>query len=1115
MRRGPVHTPGVRKRRGLFARLLLTVSFLIVLVGGSLALLLKGGVVADRLQPIARSTLLGMIPDDLIAELGETDVQLAWPPAFAVTYHDFAIRPASGGGPLASALSLSIQIDPASLAARKPRVSGIVVSGLSVDVPAIMARQPRQEPIAMDVAGIPERFDALFAMLRQWGSIHLRQEGGVSVTAHNASVDFGDNAQGRLLLISLLEGTAEGGIGRLSLEGLLDAMPVTATAQLALDPANPRAGITRLDVAASGLPFPLRRLPLMFSNVPADQEPGVLSDPVPMRVAAQMVDAGTGTGGDILDVSLTPEGLALKLDEGDLVPISADIAFSYDFADRVVTLERAPWQVGSMQAQLSGRFRDALGQETGTNVSGPLPLEFDLVMNNGRMAPADSPEAPVRFAARSRGIFYPEGQRIAFSDMQLASEAGDAVAKGEMVLGGRAPTAVFTVDVSGMQIAGVKQFWPAPVARAPRRWVLENLAGGTITSGRFDIAEPLRRRIEGTDRRLTGDTRVTLQVEGTRFDIAEDIPPVRDATGSVVLADNVTTISLKQGTVFLPSGRTAMARDGTLIFVPSANGRTADADVSVSVSGDAAAVGELISFAPINAKRFRDYDEADLSGSVDAKVDMTFKLNDPAGLQPDWAVALTVRNGGSATPIEGRQLAGLDGTISVTPQRAIMDLDGTIDGLPADIAMTLPFAGSDIAAKRDITLQLDDKQRDKLAPGLSLLLTGTTPVQVVGDGSPVSIAANLDAARLALPWIGWSKGKGVSADAAFDLVTRGGSTLLENFKLSGDGFRANGRIDVAAGGLSRATFSQLRLNPGDEVSVDIRRQGKGYAIDVEGAALDVRALMRHVRATMNDAGSGGEDTPVTVNATIARVKGFRGEELRNVRAKLTVAGGGVESLSITGSGASGMPFSLALTGQGTRRTVRIEALDAGEFLRFADIYGQVRGGVLQVTLAATDRQTLGGTINLRDFRVFNEPKLSQLVSDNAGGGGSLRDAVKRDIDTREVVFNIAAGDVSFGPGSLDLKRGIVRGPVVGFALQGQVFDRNNRMRITGTFLPAYGLNSLFADIPILGLVLGNGRDRGLIGVTFKLEGPADAPGVVVNPLSVIAPGVFRSIFEFR
>jgi hypothetical protein len=69
--------------------------------------------------------------------------------------------------------------------------------------------------------------------------------------------------------------------------------------------------------------------------------------------------------------------------------------------------------------------------------------------------------------------------------------------------------------------------------------------------------------------------------------------------------------------------------------------------------------------------------------------------------------------------------------------------------------------------------------------------------------------------------------------------------------------------------------------------------------------------------------------------------------------------------------------------------------------------------------------------------------------------------------------------------------------------------------MTGTFMPAYGVNRLFGELPLIGALLGNGRDRGLIGITFRMTGKTESPLLAVNPLSVIAPGVFRSIFEYR
>lgn len=91
----------------------------------------------------------------------------------------------------------------------------------------------------------------------------------------------------------------------------------------------------------------------------------------------------------------------------------------------------------------------------------------------------------------------------------------------------------------------------------------------------------------------------------------------------------------------------------------------------------------------------------------------------------------------------------------------------------------------------------------------------------------------------------------------------------------------------------------------------------------------------------------------------------------------------------------------------------------------------------------------------------------------------------------------------------------MRGEQIGATFQGLLKDQSGRMDMTGTFMPAYGLNRLFGELPFIGIFLGNGRDRGLLGITFKLSGQTDQPKLTINPLSLIAPGVFRQIFEFQ
>jgi hypothetical protein len=71
------------------------------------------------------------------------------------------------------------------------------------------------------------------------------------------------------------------------------------------------------------------------------------------------------------------------------------------------------------------------------------------------------------------------------------------------------------------------------------------------------------------------------------------------------------------------------------------------------------------------------------------------------------------------------------------------------------------------------------------------------------------------------------------------------------------------------------------------------------------------------------------------------------------------------------------------------------------------------------------------------------------------------------------------------------------------------------VRMSGTIIPAYGLNNIAGQIPFFGLFLGNGNKEGLIGVTYEVVGTPGKPVVRVNPISAMAPGVFRNIFQFN
>ena len=85
--------------------------------------------------------------------------------------------------------------------------------------------------------------------------------------------------------------------------------------------------------------------------------------------------------------------------------------------------------------------------------------------------------------------------------------------------------------------------------RNARLWVLNNLFGGRVVDGNLQFQVAPGRLGNGVP--LSGDEVFgRFQIEGSRFDTAGRIPPVRDAVGVVEFHGNDVDISLSSGTVY-------------------------------------------------------------------------------------------------------------------------------------------------------------------------------------------------------------------------------------------------------------------------------------------------------------------------------------------------------------------------------------------------------------------------------------------------------------------------------------------------------------------------------------------------------------------------------------
>jgi hypothetical protein len=67
--------------------------------------------------------------------------------------------------------------------------------------------------------------------------------------------------------------------------------------------------------------------------------------------------------------------------------------------------------------------------------------------------------------------------------------------------------------------------------------------------------------------------------------------------------------------------------------------------------------------------------------------------------------------------------------------------------------------------------------------------------------------------------------------------------------------------------------------------------------------------------------------------------------------------------------------------------------------------------------------------------------------------------------------------------------------------------------LKGSLVPACGVNSVLSNIPLLGDILASKKGEGILSATYSATGNMEQPNISTNPLSMLAPGIFRRLFQ--
>ncbi len=758
-----------------------------------------------------------------------------------------------------------------------------------------------------------------------------------------------------------------------------------------------------------------------------------------------------------------------------------------DRVDMAVTLDRSGDNIQILRSEIrSGKSRVAFAAGIDLGEFGS-PISFDIKLEKSRLSGLANDE-PVELAAgRARGSIDIGGGRISLDNAFVSGPEGSVSLSGAFARSGDHAGLTGTVEAGEITARMIHALWPPVVAHQARNWFGENVISGLAGPGVVKIALPMENLGAGVKDRVLPPDGLVGEIP-FRFGIfrpTPELPMVQRSSGIVRFGEAALTVNLLRADVPV-AGLGKADVNPTIFKIPKLGRPGAVGLLDLSMSGPAAVMARLSNSGRLSIAENRGLKPESLSGAARLELFLELPLRDqidPAEILAEFDLQLT--EFASISPLGGgRMVSGGNLNIAGSMESHLISGDAVIDGVPARIDIQ-SGTGANSSLVR---LTLDEVAQRQLGIDLAPFLTGPIVALVSPDVQDLKeITLDLTPADINLPFLGWHKIPGTPATFQANIVKSENGSELTGIAFFGEGFDIAGELAIGVeGNLISLDARHIRLRDDDRYSLSLKAVGEGWKVVVRGKTIDVRGMISALQQSSSTGTSSGKT--IDLDVRVDQVLGHNGVILDDVTGTAQFGGGQVERLSIT-SGKTQDPFvSVTTDADEGKRKVTVRYPNAGNLLRFLNVYRTSYGGSLALNYEGSAVDGAGrGQLSMWGFRVLEGNR------------------------------NISVSRLSIPFASRNNRISIFKSTMTADSLdataRGSINLESRYMSIRGTIVPTTGLNRLPASVPILGDLLGARKRKGLIGVAFTLSGPLSAPALKLNVASAVTPGIVRRLFK--
>lgn len=755
-------------------------------------------------------------------------------------------------------------------------------------------------------------------------------------------------------------------------------------------------------------------------------------------------------------------------------------------------------------------------------------------LGDGIIQGGDAFPAPAEVSYGLIGATYDVSENILVFD-NIDLDLGGQKVTGEGLMywhrTGVSPGLQFELRTTNLPVLNILDYWPIKRhpdgrERGARAWISQHMISGNAA----DIVFRIDSAPSGVGS-YANDSNYQLTFDFTDLDtkFMQTMPPILGASGSAVLTKTMLDIDVVAGTLLnMPIG-------GTKIGL--SNIQVRDQGVGrfeIFTRGDVQTVVSLIDNPPLRVAEKANLDISRLGGTATVKAVVSAPLvKKPPEGSVTYDVTAQLQDASVADLLDGEGLSQAQLSMRVTQDTLSAAGRGNLNGVPIGMRWEENFAAGRADPTAETTLlvvngNLDAQELLSLGVDVEDFLLGKAQAEASFQGRNLkftrgTFTADASTAILEVPQLAWKKPVGAPATINGGVIFTDQGSTVAPLLVQGDEIDLVASLELGPknSGAFNAEIQARSVGRNQFIARLSKPENKPLTASVEAEAFDLGAFLKQepqqVLAAEHELIASTQATDFDLSLSTKAILLENGEQWDDGQIDLTFRNNEPVALNLTAT--SGEEKSLVVVevldqpdGETGQRPFTAQALDGGQVLRGMGFFAHLEGGTLDLdarTAGWGDSWQLQGDLNVDTATLIPKSSLGDAVTEGTVSGlDSYLDDGDLELDVLNVPFAFDGDIVEFN----GLK---ANGPTLGLTMEGEIATTQGLINVNGVVVPAYGINSLLGNIPLVGGLFSGGDGKGLFGVAYRVKGTTEEPDVNVNALSGLAPGFLRLLFEGR